>query len=132
MDNRKRVKARRSTGGKAPRKTLTIMQLREWEKKRDESEEEETESKETQTFPSTSDTQVQCGAETNTSATQTSHAKSIIKLEKDLKTVGETLEYVQGEMTLLWQRTHRAERMNKILLNEKTSICNKDCCKNSL
>ena len=126
---RRKRKCRKATGDKAPRKMLTIPQLREWED-RNLPDDVETESKEVQTFPSTSDHQVQCGGETINSATQT-EGDSIIKVQKDLETASRIIDYIKDEKTLLYQRLGASEKLNKALLNERTSVCTKDCCKNS-
>ena len=130
--------ARKSTGGRAPRKTLSHPMLREWQRRNPppppgyEEEMEEVEEKEVQTFPSTSDVQVQNTVETKTVGAQTDYDIPIIKVQKDLYATSARCDYLEDELVVLRQKLHRAERLQKELMKEKTSICTKECCKNSL
>ena len=129
-NTRKRKPGQRSTGGKAPRKMLSIPQRREWE--RQHYQQREVPGTETQTFPSTSDQQVQCGNDTKSEKTQTrfgDYGNSLMKLQSDLESARKSNQYIEDEKTILWQRLHDAERLNKALINERTSLCLKDCCK---
>ena len=122
---------RRSTGGKAPRKMLSHPLLAQWyrgnypEGDHPDSGDDE---KETQTYLSTSDNQVQVSPEINSVKCQTDQ-KSTVKLQKELATCREIIKNIEDEKTILWQRYHDATRLNKALVNERTSLCTKDCCK---
>ena len=129
---RKRGMPRKATGGKAPRKQLSIPQLREWEDNNPLLQDNDTEEKEIQTFPSTSDVQVQNCAEMKTSQSQTDYATPIIKIEKNLEKANEIIEYLKDENVLLRQKLGRAAKLERGLINSKTSLCTKDCCKDSL
>ena len=131
MPRKRSQELRKSTGGKAPRKQISHPKLREWEQ-RHHPEFFGMAHGETQTFPSTSDQQVQVEKEKSTEGTQTNRAESCTQLQHKLEKVRESLKYVEDEKTLLWQRLHDSERLNKALINERTSLCTKDCCKDNV
>lgn len=136
MDSRKRPNIPRCTGGKAPRKMISIIQRQEWERneelkrqKRAEAELRERNSKEIQTFPSTSDSQIQCSKETSSRQAQTDYSESIIKVQKNLDTCRGIIKYQDDQLVIMQQKLHDAERLYKGLLDQHSSLCTKDCCK---
>ena len=128
---RKRNMPRKATGGKAPRKQLSIPQLREWESQNELLNEPEMRDQENQIFPSTSDVQIQNCAETTTTSAQTDYDKPVIKLLKDLEKADEIINYQKNELILLRQELGRAKKLERSLVDEKTSLCTKECCKDS-
>ena len=142
MDGKKfvKAKARKSTGGKAPRKMICekgpgfdprCAPSTRKRSKRNEYFDVEAEDKETQTYPSTSDSQTQAGSLSVDRMTQTEEAVSVIRLQKDIESMERRLEYMDGERTQLYHRIGRQENLERELLNQKTSLCTKDCCKDS-
>ena len=137
MSERKRTQARKSTGGKAPRKQMCHPKLSGWRNRQNESSDEDidrnaTGDVDTQTYASTSDNQLQCNPEMTSTKTQTVNPRSIIRIQKKLDRQEETIHYQKGEIDTLRERLERATNLNGVLANERTSICNKDCCKDSL
>ena len=136
MSDRKRVQARKSTGGKAPRKQLCHPKLFGWRQRNESSDEDFDEFATgdigTQTYISSSDNQLQCNPEMTSTKTQTDNPRSIIRIQKKLDKQEETISYQKREIDTLRERLDRATTLNRVLANEKTSICNKTCCRDSL
>ena len=133
--SRQLKRARKSTGGKAPRKMISHPKLAQWERENHPEWFEDTENdKECQIFPSTSDVQIQNSAEQTTSSTQTPFdlKESMVAAQRRLAKQREIIDYLDDDLVVARQRLHDAEKLYKALLSEKTSICTKDCCKDSL
>ena len=141
MENqRKRAKAVKSTGGKAPRKMLgpkaarfdyrcapSIRDLR----KEDRKINKEAESREVQTYQSTSDVQTQYGNELKDKKTQTENSVSVTELQNIMEKQSRTIQSLEDELTRVYHRVSRVEDINRTLMIERTSLCNKNCCKDS-
>ena len=128
MANRKTVRARKSTGGKAPRKSLAPSAYR-FSYQKAPMVEKEAEDMETQTYPSTSDAQVQASKDSADKQTQTIEAVSVIRLQKDIEAQRRQIEYMSESRTILYHRLARQAILERELVGEKTSLCNKPCCR---
>ena len=135
------MKARKCTGGKAPRKMLWTRAGHRYDPMDGQGSARVNEEDfdlvaaadfGVQTYASTSDNQVQCAPELKNQETQTNEKVSIRKLERDLKAVHQTNEYLKDENVLLRQEIGRKEKLVRELIGQKTSLCLKDCCKNGL
>ena len=125
-----RVRARKSTGGKAPRKSLAPSAGR-FNYRDVEMVEREADDKGIQTYKSTSDVQIQASKDMNDKQTQTVEAVSCIRLQKDIEAQRRQIEYMSESRTLLYHRLARQAILERELVGEKTSLCTKPCCRDT-
>ena len=121
--------ARKSTGGKAPRKSLSHPALMRFNRQHPQLRQDYVADKENQTHQSTSDVQIQIGADTKTIGTQTDQQNPAIEVKREFNAPNDIVEYLQDELATMRRRLHQAESMQKELETKPTTTCSNVCCK---